>query len=127
MRFMLIFFMMSLFLTACGHGDAKRQQQLTGTWVADFPNGVHSRLIVKPDGSYSAQLDGYTNGSVVTLEGHIQIEDGVIVDTCTKHSQTNATVPFVTHGYIVHMDSHEIVAKWEGSQYDSTTLRKVEP
>jgi hypothetical protein len=125
MRFILPLFLVSLFLTACGRGDSK-QQQLTGTWVADFPNGVRSTSTVHPDGSYSARLDGYTNGSVITLEGHVRLEDGVIVDTCTKHSQTNTRVPFVTHGYIVHMDSHEIIAKWEGSMYDTVTMRKVE-
>jgi hypothetical protein len=126
MRFALAFFVMSLFLTSCGRSDVKGQQQLVGTWVADFPDGLRSRCIVRPDGSYSARLD-YTDGRVITLEGRLRLEDGVIVDTCTKHSQTNATVPFVTHGYIIHMDSHEIVARWEGSKVDETVMRKVKP
>jgi len=126
MRLMLAFIALSLVLTSCGRSDAKSQNQLTGTWIADFPNGVRSTCIVHADGSYFAQIAGFTNGRVVSLEGKLQLKHGVLLDTCTKHSDTNATVPFVAHGYIIRMNDREIVAKWEGSPYEFTTQRKVE-
>ena len=124
MRFTITLVVLSLLLTSCGRSDARRQRELTGTWVADFPNGLRTTCTVKPDGSYSARLC-FTNGSVTTLAGRMQIKGGFIVDTCTKRSDTNA-VPFVEKGYIVHIDAHEIVSRWPGSPFDTpTTMKKV--
>lgn len=125
MRLLLTFIALSLVLTSCGHGDAKSQNQLTGTWVADFPSGVRSTWIIHADGSYFGQLTGFKSGRVVSLEGKVQLKNGFLLDTCTKHSDTNATVPFVIHGYIISMNDHEIISKWEGRN-EFTTHRKVE-
>ena len=126
MKYTITFIFLSLLLTGCGRRDAKIQQELTGTWVVDFGHGMSDRTAIHSDGSFESQITGYTNGSVVSLEGTFLAKDGELVETVTKHSQTNAPVPFVMHGHIIRFDGHELVTKWDTAASDSVA-RKVEP
>jgi len=125
---MLPFIAVSLLLTACGRGDSKAQHDLTGTWIANYSNGRHSTIAIRTDGNYSCKIEGYTNGPTVTIQGRMRVNDGFIVDTCTKHSSTNARVPFVTHIRIVRMDDRELVVKPTISESDKEIIfTKVAP
>jgi hypothetical protein len=132
MRFIFSLIALSLLLTSCSRNDARMQRELKGTWVTDFPDEVHGALIhstcvIQADGSYFGRLDGYTNGNVVTLEGKIYVKDGVMVNTCTKHSDARAMVPFVRHDRIVRIDDHELVMRPEITLDDKDVIfRKVE-
>jgi hypothetical protein len=126
MRLTLSFFALSLLLTSCDRTDVRRQRELVGTWFLDFTNGVHSTWTVRPDGSYFGRLDGYANGKVVSFEGHVLVHGDELIDTCTKHSDTNAICPFVETNYILHLDMHELTAIFAASPEPSVTLRKVD-
>ncbi|MEI8291027.1 MAG: hypothetical protein WCH99_16300 [Verrucomicrobiota bacterium] len=129
MRIAWSFILLSLLLLSCGRNDAKMQRELPGTWVAVFPNGVQSTVVVNADGSYSCQHTRLTNGVTLSrIEGTIQIRDGLLIDTVTKHSSTNAKVPFMSTNIIVHMNKNEIV-EIEVGEFSSgkpVTLKKVQ-
>jgi len=82
-------------------------------------------MTVGPDGSYVGRIFE-KNGSITTLEGKTQIKNGFIEDTCTKRNGTNVMVPCIERGRIIDMNACEIISTWEHSQFDTTTMRKVE-
>ena len=116
--------------------DVSLQHKLTGTWVADFPDGDRSQWSLEPDGSYSAQLTS-TNGRVINLEGAVKVKYGymhaivgprlgfLVVDTCTKSSETNAICPYVSHYYIAKLADRELVINTVYTLYDASTFRKT--
>jgi hypothetical protein len=107
--------------------DEKMQRQLPGTWGSDSPRGVHETCTICVDGSYFAQFTGYKNGRVLFMEGKFRIKDRILIETVTKYSDTNVTVPFEGHECIILMNDHEIVLKPEFAADDSMKiLRKVE-
>jgi hypothetical protein len=107
------FIILCLLLTACGRSDARIQKQVTGTWVVDAGNNIRSVNLIRPDGSFATKVTGFTNGSVVLIEGTFRVKNGELVETVTKSSQTNEKVPFVVHGKIIRLNDHEMVAKWD--------------
>jgi hypothetical protein len=54
----------------------------------------------------------------------MKIDGGFIVDTMTKHSNTNAPIPHTSRAKIIRLSEGEIVARWEGAEAEST-MRKV--
>jgi hypothetical protein len=113
MKHAFAFLALSLLLTACGRNDARLQRQVTGTWVVEVGNNIRSVNLIRPDGSYAAKVTGFTNGSVVMIEGTFRVKNGELIETVTKSSQTNEKVPFTVHGKIIRLNEHEIVAKWD--------------
>jgi len=113
MKHLFIFVALSLLLTACDSRDAKIQQQVTGTWVVDVDQHIRSLNIIKPDGRFAAKVTGFTNGSVIIIEGTFQARGGELIETVTKSSQKNEKVPFVVHGQIIRLNEREMVTKWD--------------
>ena len=113
MKQVFTFIILCLLLTACGRSDARLQQQMTGTWVVEVGNNIRSVNIIKPDGSFAAKVTGFTNGSVVMIEGTFLAKNGALVETVTKSSQQNEKVPFVVQGHIIRLNNQEMVAKWD--------------
>ena len=116
--------LLSLMLTACGRRDAKIQHDLVGTWDVDLGQNFHSTTVIHSDGTFEAQVSGYTNGEIVKIEGTFRAKDGDLVDTVTKSSMTNRPVPYVLHGHLISIDDHECVMKWDGAT-NETHSRKV--
>jgi len=130
MRFVFIFAASILLLTSCGRSDAKMQRKLTGVWIADLPNERQSRIVIHPDGRYECKLTTLTNDRVVGIEGVLRVKDGVLIDTITNISgdahqaDALAALPSVDHVFVVRLDDHAFVAKWEDMQ-TNITFRKV--
>ena len=113
MKQVFTFIILCLLLTACGRSDARLQRLVTGTWVVEVGNNIQSVNIIKPDGSFAAKVTGFTNGSVVMIEGTFRVNNGALVETVTKSSQKNEQVPFVVQGHIMRLNDQEMVAKWD--------------
>ncbi len=113
MKHAFTFIILSLLLTACGRNDARLERQVTGTWVVEIGNNIRSVSVIRPDGGYAATVTGFTNGSVVMVEGSFRVKNGELVETVTKSSQTNEKVPFTVHGQIIRLNNHEMIAKWD--------------
>jgi hypothetical protein len=115
---------MVLLVTACSRhedsADDKIRKKLPGTWVleARYEGGsdIRSKVTVAPDGSYACTLDlpGRTNGPrTISMEGTFRVEDGFLIDTVTKDSQTNAKWLNTTRSRIVSIDDREFVLEDE--------------
>ena len=86
---------------------------MTGTWMVEVGNNIRSLNVIKPDGSFAAKVTGFTNGSVVMIEGTFLAKNGALVETVTKSSQKNEEVPFVVQGHIMRLNDQEMIAKWD--------------
>ena len=128
-----------LLLTGCNHhSDASVPTELMGTWVAEevYTHGgsFESTVKIAPNGRYTCHVV-HRNASNAThnveIEGTFQVKDGVLIDTMTKHSQTNAPVPTTFHERIVRMDRREMVLSDESYLQNTATntvvWRKVSP
>ena len=120
----LLFFAVVFLATACRQhkdsADDKMQQELSGTWLfeAKYVQGgnLEQTITVAPDGSYTltSTMPGRTNGPrTISMEGTFRVEGGVLVDTVTKNSQTNAPVPSTNRSRIIRVDNHELALDYE--------------
>jgi hypothetical protein len=109
MKTILTFVLTSLLLAGCSRRDATIQGNLTGTWTHDWGNGIHGTSVIASDGGYQCEISGFTNGRVVRLEGTMIVKHGVLIDTLTTDSQTNAQTPRIFQWQIDHMNNHEFV------------------
>ena len=109
-----------LLVTACTRhqesADNKIQKTLPGTWVfeARYASGSSARSTVEvaQDASYvgTTFLPGRTNGPrSIRQEGTWRVKDGVLIDTITKDSQTNAPTPNTNYARIVSIDDQKLV------------------
>jgi hypothetical protein len=99
---------------------AVARKKLTGVWVSQvaIPSGgsMESTLTVASDGSYLCALSVHTlsNGvRKVELQGSFRVEEGYLIDTTTKNSQTNAPVPTTERARIIRIDDAEIILEYE--------------
>ena len=106
---------LAVLLSSCRHPSGAK---LEGTWLLDgvSPDGVtfHSVIKVSPDGRHSCQTSAYTNSALaytVTTEGTLQIEDGYLIETITKHSGHHVSVPRTDRARIITFDKRKIVAR----------------
>ena len=120
-----------LALTATLGGCKRRGSALSaGTWKCDldYPSGGHfqSTMILDSGGRYVCNGSVTTSNGVraFTIEGTMKIDGAFIVDTMTKHSNTNASLPSTSRAKIIRQSDREIVAKWEGAEAAST-MRKL--
>ena len=103
------FVLLGLLLTGCSRRDAAIQRELTGTWTCHFENGATVTNVVAPGGGYRCQLVGGPSGPTTTLEGTLIARNGMLIDTVTGDSHTNARLPRVMEWQIVRIDRHELV------------------
>jgi hypothetical protein len=96
--------------------DEKIRRQLPGIWTfeARYANGDEAlcQIAVAPGGSYSSTITfpHRTNGPrVISMQGTFRVEDGFLIDTTTKDSQTNGSVPHTLRSRIIRIDDHELV------------------
>ena len=101
-----------------------------GTWKCEqaYPSGgrFQSTVILDSQGHYVCNGSITTSNGVrpFTIEGTMKVDDGFIVDTMTKHTNTNAPLPHTWRAKIIRLSEDEVVAKWEGAPAE-TTMRKV--
>jgi hypothetical protein len=123
----------ALLLVGCGREKTSTAASRfpVGTWVCefDYPNGSHfkSTTVVSSGGRYLCHGTSTGTNNIsrsFELEGSWEIRDGFLIDTMTKHSQTNAPVPTTSRAQIIRRSDSELVTKWEGMENESV-LRKV--
>jgi len=100
----------------CGHqndtSDTAVRKNLPGTWHSDVAPQTESKFMVSANGDFECKttFQGDTNGmQTIELEGTFQVKDGILIETVTKSSQTNAHVPFVSRARVIQADDHEMV------------------
>jgi len=112
--------------------DARVPKDLAGTWIAtgSYSNGDSFKSTITFDRSsnYVCQIvrqgaSGTTRTS--DMEGNFQIQDGMLIDTMTKHSNTNAVLPTSTRTRIVRIDAREMVLKWESIEGEHSPTNDV--
>jgi hypothetical protein len=114
------------------NSEAELQQQLSGTWKVerDFTNGglFQSTVMVASNGIYVCDATNFGSKGVrpVHIEGTWEIKDGFLIDTMTKHSHTNARLPFVSSEKIIHFSTNELVVQYEygPSNYIEAVFKK---
>ena len=124
MRHAFAFIILCLLLTACGRSDARIQKQVTGMWLVDIGKNVRSLNVIRPDGGFAAKVAGFTNGSVVTIEGTFLVKNGALVETVTKSSQPDEKVPFVVHGKIISLTPQEMITQWDTQPVSVTVVAR---
>jgi len=123
MKFARRFSGLSFLMAGCSRRDGKIQQRLAGTCVVELEHDMRSTRVVQSDGSYHCEVRRFSDGRTVSLEGTLLVKDGGLIDTTTKNSQTDAGLPFVMHGRIIHMDDRELVTRWDGDTKDTVAHR----
>jgi hypothetical protein len=125
-----------ILLFAFAFGGCKKTQGSSasalsaGTWVCkvDYPDGGHfeSALTLDPSGRYACNgsLTSSNRVNPFIIQGIMKIQDGFLIDTWTNHSNANAPIPHESRARIVRQSEREVVARWEGMQFD-TTMRSV--
>lgn len=119
-RLTLTIFAVLLLVAACKRheesADNKIQKTLPGTWVfeARYASGSSNQVTIEvaQDASYvcTVFLPGRTNGPrSIRQEGTWRVKDGVLIDTTTKDSQTNAPMPRTNYARVVGIDDHKLV------------------
>ncbi|HEX5219004.1 MAG TPA: hypothetical protein VFZ59_05505 [Verrucomicrobiae bacterium] len=124
MKFAVSILAMVLLATACrphkDSADDRMQKGLSGTWIFEgkYARGGDTKetITVAPDGRYILviSMPTRTNGPrTVSLEGTLRVENGFLIDTVTKDSQTNAPVPTTNRIRIIRIDGRELVLDYE--------------
>jgi hypothetical protein len=123
MRFMSLLITMAVCLTACGHhqpslsslSDAEVQKKLTGTWREQGEHAVCT-FVVASNGDFVTQ--GVFNEAhgvrKLTMKGTWIVKNGILIQTYTKSSQTNAHLPISDPLAIVRLDDRELVLRYDG-------------
>jgi len=107
-----------------GCSGSKSTPNISGTWVYESDDGnFKSTTTVAPNGSYNCKFSTTNSGGVKEgfIEGKYELKDEFLIDTMTKHSNTNAILPHTSKAQIVHYDDKGITLRWEGS----TNLSKL--
>lgn len=83
-------------------------------------------MILDSEGRYvcSGSVTSTNVARPFMIRGTMKIEDGFVVDTMTKHSNTNATLPQTSRGKIIRQTDRELVARWEGTEVDIVIRRQ---
>ena len=130
MRAAFLLLVSTVMLAGCKREQGSSSPLSAGTWACelDYPSGghYHSTITLDSEGRYVC------NGSVTstngirtfTVAGIMKMEEGFVVDTMTKHSNTNAKLPYTSRAKIIRQSEREIVAKWEGAEVESTMRRE---
>jgi hypothetical protein len=113
----------ALILSACSREPKRSQQLLVGTWsmTANWQNGdiATTTISIGPDGKYVCQVVGHgRSGTEQTqdMQGTWLVQSGVLIDTETNSSNTNAPLPIVSRAVIVGMDDREMLLRREPNE-----------
>jgi hypothetical protein len=132
---------LGLVLGGCSRdADVQVRKQLAGTWVVTgkYRDGgsFTSTIRIRQDGDYACRIIWHSESGTdrsSDLQGFFQIRAGVLIDTTTNHSNTNAVLPMTSRAHIVRFDGREMVLEWEHNQEweffptNELVFRKVAP
>jgi hypothetical protein len=105
--------------------------KLVGTWevTESYPAGTNYRSSIRIDerGAYVAHaiLEGKSDTITADMEGIFQVIDGMLVDTPTKASNTEARLPRTMCSRILRLDSREMVIHWEPNEEIAVPAKDV--
>jgi hypothetical protein len=106
---------------------------LPGIWHVDKaePSGgdFHSTIKVASNGSYTCQITSHSPSDGLRksgLEGTFQVKDGVLIDTMTKNSNTNAVLPMISRYRILRADDRELVLESKTSYSTNEVIFRKE-
>src|SRR5208282_3883954 len=94
--------------------DVQVSQMLTGTWFMTIDGASEYQIAIATDGSFVSHVSTSDGGASSQIEGTILVTNGMLVDTVTKTSDTNAHVPFVSYMKIYSMTDSELVFGKDG-------------
>jgi hypothetical protein len=114
---------LAFLLAGCSRkGDAWIRKELVGTWASagSYANGstFKSTMTIARGDNYVCEVVVHSESGptrTVKIEGTLQVRDGVLIDTMTKHSNTNAVLPMSTRRRIVRIDEREMIVNWDSS------------
>ena len=115
-----------LLITACSRQvSADPSKKLEGSWSLKGTNlngGIYqSTLVIGTNGLYVANISTYSASDMIVrsnrVSGIIQLKKDMFIDTITKHSNSNAVLPWTSRGRIIRFDDQEIVVEWEVSDH----------
>jgi len=104
-------------------GDAEVRQNLPGKWKSSGDDGGktwESTWTVDSSGGYVcrfvAQNDPGAVPDTYDMVGKFEVRDGVLINTTTKHSSTDARLPRILRYRIVRSDPRELVVNFEAGR-----------
>jgi hypothetical protein len=130
-------FSILLGLSACNNrSDQQLQRQLQGTWTLQVTNPTgdefKSATYVSPAGFYTSRITLTRTGASNAvyndeLEGSWRIENGVLIDTTTRHSNTNFSPHqrMVWRARIVRFTENEFVVEQDGTNEWTSSLKQI--
>jgi len=104
--------------------------QLAGRWTLDETdsqgNGFQSSTVISNDGQYVCSYTVFTtNGAIKgVIEGGFEQRGELLIDTMTKHSNTNATLPHTSTARILDYDGGSLTLQWE-EMTNAAVLRRA--
>lgn len=108
-------------LVGCSrHGDAEVRKNLPGTWIVDGTNSAdsfESHWAIDVNGDYVCRIVFQNSEDAISrtqdMRGKVEVRDGVLIDTMTWHSSTNARLPMISRSRIVRQNRSELVLSQE--------------
>jgi hypothetical protein len=105
-------FALVILLMGCGReGDAEVLQNLPGKWISTGSNHEIT-WTVDPSGGYICSIVSHSSEAVPRtneMVGKFEVRDGVLIDSMTKNSSTNARLPMISPYRIIRSDRRELV------------------
>lgn len=129
MKAVCAFAVLTFVMMACNRDpDARMQRQIVGTWVAtcQFTIGpaLTNTITIAPDGSYECRIVS-GSGRHYYAQGVFKVQQGLLVDTQTNNSTTNAPLPLTSRARIIRIDEREMQLRQQ--RIDGWTYPTNEP
>jgi hypothetical protein len=113
-----------LFLAGCHRSvDSENRRKLAGTWIATgtYAEGgdFKSSMTIDSNGNYVCDLlvQRHSGTRTFQIRGIMVISNGMVVDTMTQHSNTNATnLPIIFRERLVRFTEGELVINCDGQE-----------
>jgi hypothetical protein len=103
-------------MDATNNADAEVRKNLPGKWMLNGTNSTgsfESTWTINPNGWSVGQVvsSNFSDGILRTqdMSGRIEVGNGVLIETITRHSQTNAQLPMISRFRIVRLNAGELV------------------
>ena len=116
--FIAIFIAISFAILGCSRSGS--EIKLVGKWTLDETDsrgtGFRSSTVIDDNGHYRCQYSVSTTNGVMEgfIEGVFKQTGELLVDTMTKHSNTNAPLPHSSKVRILSYDGQTLTLRWDG-------------
>ena len=115
-----IFILATICFAVLGCSRSGPDVRLAGRWTLDETDsqgtGFRSSTVIDDEGHYECKYTVSTTNGVVdgVIDGVFEQRDEFLIDTMTKHSNTNATLPHTSRARILSHDGNTITLQWDG-------------